>query len=145
MSTEWTAIQRPNVWTVQRTAGGARVSRAGFVGPAGPAGSPGGLNYDGSIPNPTARTYYLRVRANVAHTLSTIYAIQTTTGTLTASLRIDGTPVTGWDAIAVTTTPQDLTLGSPVTVPVGAVVTWVLSAVSGSPTDFRFSIPGEAI
>lgn len=132
-----------HVWrsVVESPDGTTRVIETLIPGPAGPSG----INYDGSIPNPTARTYYLRVRANVAHTLSTIYAIQTTTGTLTASLRINGVAVTGWDAIAVTTTPQDLTLGTPVTVPAGAVVTWVLSSLSGSPTDFRFSIPGTPV
>lgn len=126
---------------VSRTPTEVAVAVLSGQGPAGPRVP----TYSGCIPNPTARTYYPNPRAEVVHTLSVIHGIQTTTGTLTASLRINGTPVTGWDAIAVTTTPQDLTLGSPVTVPVGAVVTWVLSNVSGSPTDFRFSIPGTPV
>jgi hypothetical protein len=101
-----------------------------------------GARYAGFIASPTATDYVLDPFTATSTSRLTIPAISLGAGTLTAQIRVDGVAVTGWDAIAVTTSPQSVTLGSAVTWAAGAEVVLRLSAISGA-TGFRFSIPSE--
>lgn len=99
-----------------------------------------GPRYGGYIPAPTAQDYILDPYTEVATDRLTIRQIATAAGTLTAAVLVNGVAVAGWDAISVTTTPQNVTLGAAVTFPAGAIVVLRLSSVS-SATGFRFSLP----
>ena len=101
-----------------------------------------GARYAGFIASPTATDYVLDPFTATSTSRLTIPAISLGAGTLTAQIRVDGVAVTGWDAIAVTTSPQSVTLGSAVTWAAGAEVVLRLSSISGA-TGFRFSIPSE--
>jgi len=101
-----------------------------------------GARYAGFIAAPTAIDYVLDPFTATATSRRTLPAISLGAGTLTAEIRVNGVAVTGWDAIAVTTSPQSVTLGSAVTWAAGAEVVLRLSSISGA-TGFRFSIPSE--
>jgi hypothetical protein len=91
------------------------------------------------IETPSNKTIYIIPSAIYAATINTIKGIQTDSGTITVAVNINGTPVTGLSAIAVTSTPQNVTATAANTIAVGDVVTVVLSA-NASATNLRFSM-----
>lgn len=110
----------------------------------GASGTAGGLTYSGSIPNATVRTYYLNAYVTRAHTVATVYGLQTTSGTATVTLKKNGSGVTGWTSLSVTSTPQNVSASAAVSLAVGDVFTLVVDAAS-SPVDLRLAIPGTAV
>lgn len=81
-------------------------------------------------------TVYLTTYAPFACTIDSIQNIKTTSGTVTAAVKINGTNVTGLSAVAVTSTVQDVSASGANTVAVGDEITLVLSSAS-SPVGLR--------
>lgn len=77
-------------------------------------------------------TLYLTTYAPFAFTIDSVQNIQTSAGTITAAVKINGTNVTGLSAIAVTSTSQDATASGANSVAVGDEVTVVLSSNSSA-------------
>ena len=77
-------------------------------------------------------TVYLTTYAPFAFTINSVQNIQTSSGTITAAVKINGTNVTGLSAIAVTSSSQDVNATAANTVAVGDEVTVVLSSNSSA-------------
>lgn len=87
----------------------------------------------GTVPD---GTYEVLTSAGYARTYSSIRGLQLTAGTATVSLRVNGTPVTGFSAVAVTTTPQNLTVSAGVSA--GQRVDVLVASASGA-SGLRFT------
>lgn len=81
---------------------------------------------------PAAATIVLSAKAAFAFTIASVRGIATSAGTLTAAVAINGTPVTGLSAIAVTDTAQDVPATAANAVAVGDRVTLTVSDVAGA-------------
>lgn len=98
---------------------------------------------------PNQKTFYMSAGSDVtiplfqkstqAFTISSIKGLQTASGTITASIKINGTNVTGLSSLSVTSTPQDATATAANTVAVGDQVTLVLASNS-SAVDLAFTL-----
>jgi len=75
-------------------------------------------------------TAYLTTYAPYAGTINSIQNIQTTSGTVTIAVKINGTNVTGLSAVAVTSSSQDVTATAANTFAVGDEITLVRSSNS---------------
>jgi hypothetical protein len=84
-------------------------------------------------------TIYLIPDAIYAATINSLKGLQTDSGTITVTININGTPVTGLSAISVTSTPQDVTATALNTITIGDVVTLVTTSNS-SAVNLRFSM-----
>lgn len=96
-----------------------------------------GVFTPGNISN---QTIVLDAKAAVAYTISGLRGLKLASGTLTLSVQINGTPVTGLDAISVTTTPQDLTATAANVVSVGGRVTFVITSATTA-TNLETTLP----
>jgi hypothetical protein len=83
----------------------------------------------GSTTSVGNQTYTL-AKAAFGFTINSILGAQTTSGTITLAVKINGTNVTGLSAISVTSTPSDSTASGANTVNAGDTVTWVTSSSS---------------
>lgn len=88
---------------------------------------------------PANATHVLEAKAAFAFTLAQIRGLKTSAGTLTLAVKINGTDVTGLGALAVTTTPQDVTATAANAAAVGDRVTAVVTAVTGA-ADLEFTL-----
>ena len=86
-------------------------------------------------------TIPLIVSAPYAFTIEGLEELQTSAGTITAAIQINGTNVTGLSSLSVTTTPSNPTASGSNTVSIGDRVTLVLSANS-SAADLEFQLIG---
>ena len=77
-------------------------------------------------------TYAVDSYADFAYTINGVNAIKTSSGTITAAIQINGTNVTGLSAIAVTSTPANVTATAANTVNVGDRVTVVFTSASSA-------------
>jgi len=77
-------------------------------------------------------TIYITVYAPYAGTINSVQNIQTLSGTITAAVKINGTNVTGLDAVAVTSSSQDVNATAANTFAVGDEITVVLSSNSSA-------------
>lgn len=77
--------------------------------------------------------------ATRATTINELRGVNTSNGTATISIQINGVNVTGLTNLAVTSTPQNFTATSANTVAVGARVTVNITAVSGA-SDLEFTM-----
>lgn len=84
-------------------------------------------------------TIYLDPKAYIGYTIIEVFGIQTTSGTVTAALNINGSPITGLSAISVNSSPQDVIASAANVVAAGNALTLVLSS-GASPTDLRFTL-----
>ncbi len=75
-------------------------------------------------------TVYLVAKSAFAGTINTLLAAQTTSGTITAAIKINGTNVTGLSAVAVTSTPADTNATAANTFAIGDIITLVTSSAS---------------
>lgn len=82
------------------------------------------------------QTFYLVAKAPFAGTINILEAAQTTSGTITAAIKINGTNVTGLSAVSVTSTPADTNATAANTFAIGDIVTLVTSSAS---SDLGFS------
>ena len=87
----------------------------------------------------TGQVLYWTAKSRLAFTINGVYGIQTSAGTATVAIKINGTAVGGMSAISVTTTPQDVAASSANTVAVGDVVTVEVTTASGA-THLRFTL-----
>lgn len=53
-------------------------------------------------------TYDIDTYAAFGYTITNVYQIQTSSGTVTAAIKINGTNITGLGSISVTSTPQNV-------------------------------------
>lgn len=90
---------------------------------------------------PANGTYPLVPSAEYASTINRLRGLKVSAGTLTLTVSIDGTPVTGLTNIAVTATAQTVTATALNAVAVGDRVTLTLSAVTGA-ADLEFNFVG---
>lgn len=79
---------------------------------------------------PADKTYVLISKAPYAGTILGVKGLNTSSGTLTAAVKINGTNVTGLSALAVTSTPQDATASAANTFVAGDRITFVVSSNS---------------
>lgn len=102
--------------------------------------APGGgiPSFSSFIEAPSNKSYTIDLAAAVGYTISTFKAI-TSSGTLTAAVKINGTPVTGISAQAVSSVLSTGTASAANTVSIGDTVTVVVSSVS-SAVDFAFTL-----
>ena len=89
--------------------------------------------------NPADDAVTLDAKAAAAVTLTQLRGLKTNTGTLTLAIKINAVDVTGWSAIAVTSTPQDVTATAANAVAVGDRITLHVSA-SVAPTNLEFTM-----
>jgi hypothetical protein len=84
-------------------------------------------------PNLTAGLAYdIDTYAAFGYTVTNAYQIQTSSGTVTAALQINGTPVTGLSGISVSSTPQNVAATGANVVAVGDRVQLVFSSNAGA-------------
>jgi len=85
------------------------------------------------LPNLNAGLAYdLDTYAAFAYTINELYQIQTSSGTVTAAVKINGTAVTGMSSISVSSTAQNVAASGANTVSVGDRVQLVFSSNSGA-------------
>lgn len=73
-------------------------------------------------------TYDLDTYAVFGYTVTNVYQIQTSSGTVTAALKINGTAITGLSGISVSSTPQNVTATGANTVAIGNTLSLVFSS-----------------
>ncbi len=88
---------------------------------------------------PADGTIVFTAKASFAFTINQIRGLKTTAGTLTMSIQINGTNVTGLGGLSVTSTPQDATATAANAVAVGDRVTVVIAS-SSSPANLEFTL-----
>lgn len=118
------------------------ISDVGLPNPLGPFASISTLTISKQvfIPNLLAGlTYPLDTYAPFGYTVTEVYQIQTSSGTVTAALKINGTAITGLSSISVTSTPQNVAATGANTVSVGNAVSLVFSSAS-SPVNIQFTL-----
>jgi hypothetical protein len=84
-------------------------------------------------------TYPLDTYAAFGYTVTALLGIQCASGTVTAALKINGTPITGLSSIAVTDTAQNVNATGDNVVAVGNALSLVFSS-SSSPTNIQFTL-----
>lgn len=85
------------------------------------------------LPNLNAGlTYPLDTYAPFGYTVTEVYQIQTSSGTVTAALKINGTAITGLSAISVSSTPQNVAASGANSVAAGNGLTVVFSSNSAA-------------
>jgi hypothetical protein len=110
-------------------------SDLGLPNPLGPFASLNQLTISKQIflPNLNAGlTYPLDTYAPFGYTVTEVYQIQTSSGTVTAALQINSTNITGLGSISVSSTPQNLSATGGNTVAVGDALSLVFSSPSAA-------------
>lgn len=111
---------------------------AGAAGATGAAGASADNSFHGIHEAPTNKTYTLVLYSNKAGTITALKAI-TVSGTLTVAVKINGTPVTGLSAVAVSSVLASAAASAANTFIIGDVISITVSSVA-SPVDFSWSI-----
>ena len=73
-------------------------------------------------------SYDLDTYAPFGYTVTEVYQIQTSSGTVTAALKINGTAITGLSSISVSSTPQNVSASGANAVAVGDTLSLVFSS-----------------
>jgi hypothetical protein len=110
-------------------------SDLGLPVPLGPFASLANLTISKQISLPdlsAGLTYDIDTYAAFAYTISELYQIQTSSGTVTAAVKISGTAVTGLGSVSVSSTPQNVAATGANSVSVGDRVQLVFSSNSGA-------------
>jgi hypothetical protein len=84
-------------------------------------------------------TVYLTTYAHCGGTINSVQNVQTSAGTITAAVKINGTNVTGLGSISVTNSSQDVNATAANTFVAGDEITLVLSSAS-SAADLRGTV-----
>ena len=84
-------------------------------------------------------TYDLDTYAVFGYTVTNVYQIQTSSGTVTAALKINGTNITGLGSISVSSTPQNVTATAANTVAIGNTLSLVFSS-NASAQNIKFTL-----
>jgi hypothetical protein len=110
--------------------------------PLGPFASVSSLTISKQVflPNLVAGlSYPLDTYAPFGYTVTEVYQIQTSSGSVTAAIKINGTNITGLSGISVTSTPQNVAATAANTVAVGDTLSLVFSSAS-SPANIQFTL-----
>ena len=92
------------------------------------------------LPNLNAGlTYPLDTYAPFGYTVTNVYKIQTSSGTVTATLQINGTNITGLSGLSVTSTPNSYNASGANSVAFGNALSLVFSSNS-SATNIQFTL-----
>jgi hypothetical protein len=92
------------------------------------------------LPNLNAGlTYDIDTYAAFGYTITEVFQIQTSSGTVTAALQINATNITGLSSISVSSTPQNVAATAANIVPVGNRVQLVFSSNAGA-TNINFTL-----
>jgi len=89
-----------------------------------------------------AQTITLIQYAPFAFTINSLKNLATVAGTVTGTLNINGTPVTGCSSLSLTSTPQNATATAANSVAIGNTVTFVTSSASSLTGLVPFSLVG---
>src|ERR1700685_2547281 len=84
-------------------------------------------------------SYDLDTYAPFGYTVTNVYQIQTSSGTVTAALQINGTNITGMSGIAVTSTPQNVAATGANSVAIGNTLSLVFSS-NASAQNIKFTL-----
>jgi len=108
-------------------------SMRGPAGPAGPTGPAGPAPLMFGLPNVVVPTgdFTLISYATFAFSLSKLWRVATTTGSMTMTIKKNGTAITGYTSLAVTTTSADYTAAA--SFAVGDALSITFASVSGTP------------
>lgn len=90
---------------------------------------------------PANGTIVLSAKAAFGFTINELRGLGTSAGTLSVSVQINGTNVTGLTSISVTTTAQDVSATGANVVAVGDRVTLIIASVSGA-AGLEFTLRG---
>ena len=93
------------------------------------------------VQTPANGTYPLTSKAAYAAVVGGLRGLKTSAGTLTLTVSVNGTPVTGLSGVAVTTVAQDVPATAANAMAVGDRLTLTLSAVTGA-ADLEFTLWG---
>lgn len=91
---------------------------------------------------PVNDTISITPKAAFPSTIDQIRGLATSAGTVTLAIKINGTNVTSLSALAVTTTPQDVTATAAFTVAAGDEITFVTTSVSADCAGLKFTLKG---
>lgn len=84
------------------------------------------------VQTPADGTFTLTAKARIAGTIDGLYGLKTSAGTLTLTVKINGTNVTGLASLSVTSSAQDATATAANVVAVGDRITLVIASTSGA-------------
>jgi hypothetical protein len=118
------------------------LSDLGLPNPLGPFASINTLTISKQVflPNLLAgSTYPLDTYAAFGYTVTDVKQIQTSSGTVTAALKINGTAITGLSSISVTSTPQNVAATGANVLSAGDALSLVFSSLS-SPVNIQFTL-----
>ena len=88
---------------------------------------------------PADGTLVLVAKARYAFTINGLYGVETSAGTCSLAVQINGVNVTGLSAVSVTSTPQDVSASAANAVAIGDQVTLIISSTS-SAADLAFTM-----
>ena len=111
------------------------LSDVGLPQPLGPFASLASLTISKEVYLPdlsAGLTYNLDTYAPFGYTVTEVYQIQCSSGSVTAALKINGTAITGLSSISVTSTPQNVAATGADTVAVGDTLSLNFSSNSGA-------------
>lgn len=107
-------------------------------GQNGAAGASSDSSYHGFFEAPINKTYVLVLHADTAGTIASLVH-KTVSGTLQATVQINGVTVTGLNAVSVSSSKTTTNASGANTFAVGDTITLIVSSAS-SPVDFQFSL-----
>lgn len=108
-------------------------------------GGGGGSSYAGliqgqiTVPAPVNGTEDVLTYSLFAGTVDGIYGVKTASGTLTLTIKINGTNVTGLTGLSITSTPANYTASGANTFAVGDTITFTFASVS-TPVNFATTV-----
>jgi hypothetical protein len=114
----------------------------GLPNPLGPFASISALTISKQVflPNLLAGlTYPLDTYAAFGYKVTEVKQIQTSSGSVTAAIKINGTSITGLSSISVSSTPQNVSATGANTVSVGNALSLVFSS-SSFPVNIQFTL-----
>lgn len=120
---------------------GGTVYTINLAGGGGGGGSSNGRTFTDSVPV-ASDIQVLVTSALASGTIAGIYGARTASGTVTLSIKINGTAATGLDGVTINSTPQNITATAANTYVSEDRITVEYGAVTGSPTNLEFTIGG---
>lgn len=98
-----------------------------------------GSELEVNIPQCANGTRYILAKSSIDWDINGLLGLATDSGSITMTVEVSGTPVTGLTSLSVTSTPQDVTASGANTINVGDAVTLVFTSNS-SAFNLRFTL-----